>query len=36
MFDLCFENEIIKNLKSIIDKAFDGKDISNKDSYFYQ
>ena len=36
MFDLCFEKEIITNLKHIIDKAFDGKDISNKDSYFYQ
>lgn len=36
MFDQCFEQEIIKNLKAIIDKAFGGKNIDNKDSYFYK
>ena len=35
MFDQCFEQEIIENLKAIIDKAFDNKSIDNKDSYFY-
>ena len=35
MFDQCFEKEIIENLKAIIDKAFGGKSIDNKDSYFY-
>lgn len=36
MFDQCFEKEIIENLKAIIDKAFSGKSIDNKDSYFYK
>lgn len=35
MFDQCFEKEIIENLKAIIDKAFGGKSMDNKDSYFY-
>lgn len=36
MFDQCFENQIIENLKAIINKAFNGKDINDKESYFYK
>jgi hypothetical protein len=36
MFDQCFENQIIENLKAIIDKAYNGKDINDKESYFYK
>lgn len=36
MFDQCFEKEIIENLKAVIDKAFSGKSVDNKDSYFYK
>jgi hypothetical protein len=36
MFDQCFESRIIDNLKQVINKAFGGKDIEDKTSYFYK
>ena len=36
MFDQCFEQDIITNLKGIIQVAFGGNNINNKDSYFYK